>query len=157
MGWVWSLTLVSLMLGDDFENLEVVGERLAGATRVLDGDRHLCTGSQRESHGHPMIIVGVDSCHVQPLWRCYDAVVGPFLDRCTQLKHCLGWQQRDVNTLADDTSSISAKKKTKMEEEISSVDLRKYRGLMFMVYWFLLKNKVRNRGKSTLNCNSWDV
>lgn len=68
------------VLDERAQNIEVVGEGLAGAPGVPDRDGHLGAGGEGEGHGHPVVVVGVDRRHVQLLrWRD-DAVVRTFLN-----------------------------------------------------------------------------
>ena len=48
------------MLGHRLQDLEVLWKGLSSATRVIDGNRHRATGSQRKGHGHAVVVVGVD-------------------------------------------------------------------------------------------------
>lgn len=78
-------SITRLVLDERAQHIEVVGEGLPGAPRVPDGDGDLSTGGKGEGHGHPVVVVGVYGRHVQLLrWRD-DAVVRPFLNRCSQL------------------------------------------------------------------------
>jgi hypothetical protein len=74
-----------LILDESAQHIEVVGEGLPGAPRVPDGHGDLGTGGKGEGHGHPVVVVRVDRRHVQLLRRRDDAVVRPFLNRCSQL------------------------------------------------------------------------
>ena len=49
------------MLRDTLENFEVCRESLPCAARVVDDDRHTTASRQGKGHGHPMVIVSVDS------------------------------------------------------------------------------------------------
>lgn len=59
-----------LVLGNSLKDLEVCREGLASAARVVDGHGHITAGSQGESHGHAVIIVGVNGSGLELQWKC---------------------------------------------------------------------------------------
>src|SRR5690554_5693880 len=62
--------------GDAAEEFEIFRKGLAGAARIVDGDRRIAKGGQGETHGHAMIIVGVDGGTLNPCrWRDFDKVL----------------------------------------------------------------------------------
>lgn len=71
----------SLVLHDTLKHLEVGGEGLACAARVVDRHGDIPTSCQAERHGHAMVVVCVDRhTSLEMRWWGDDAVVTTLLD-----------------------------------------------------------------------------
>lgn len=55
-----TVAAASLVLHHTLKHLEIGGEGLASAARVVDCHRHVTTGRQAECHGHSVVIICVD-------------------------------------------------------------------------------------------------
>lgn len=63
------------MLAKLLQLCEVCWESLAGATWIQDCDGHVSTSSEREGHGHTVVIICFDFCRGDPLRRSHYAVI----------------------------------------------------------------------------------
>lgn len=73
------------MLCEPLEDFKVVGETLASATWIGNGDRNISTCCKREGHGHSVVVVCVDRCHMYFLWGIDYAEIRAFFYICSQL------------------------------------------------------------------------